>query len=521
MASDFLYCEATDTRIYANDVITIAAYPGIKWIVKHAWYKFGGAQKNGWYVLSIKDKTILPIDQIDLTTIAKDMKQGTSELRPTLQDMDAPPAESNFIVIPGTNIRLYDSDIVIISTKPNVKWIVHLGWFIYDGVQNYNWYFVSIKDGEILPASVIDLTLCTLVTSKTQGSIRYDGKVVNYTRPFTEADAEILNRAFITVDTIAQRDNLDKNLLIDGKMVRVNDIGAGFPGYFIWDAELKIWERVLDFGGIPLVIGTLENPLILSTLPEGLYRVLGTYLVSPTSDTSITTEIDHLTFVSGDSEHVAIKVLTEDSITDYIVESDYVTLVTQYATKPYVDGQIALLEIQISYILGELAKTIKKSNDPDATFEEGQWAVFDSEGNLKGLDNTASNIPYDPPASGPSSVTTNVQTAIDAINAAVAGGVQYDTEENWNAQPQLTAAKGVIYVYSNHDISAEDRFIPGIKIGDGVSYLIDMPFIDNKYAIHIADTIIHVSTDDREFWGDKVTCDIDPIKDNVLVFTKN
>ena len=65
------------------------------------------------------------------------------------------------------------------------------------------------------------------------------------------------------------------------------------------------------------------------------------------------------------------------------------------------------------------------------------------------------------------------------------------------------------------------RFIPAIKVGDGVSYLIDMPFIDDKYAKHIADTIIHVSTDDREYWGDKVTCDIDQVKQNTLIFTKS
>ena len=47
-----------------------------------------------------------------------------------------------------------------------------------------------------------------------------------------------------------------------------------------------------------------------------------------------------------------------------------------------------------------------------------------------------------------------------------------------------------------------------------------MPFIDDKYAAHIVNTVIHVSTDDREYWGDKVTCNIDPLSNNILVFTK-
>lgn len=517
MARDFLYCEETDTKIYPNDIVSISTYPNIKWIAKRGWYKIDTIQKNGWYFVSIADKTIIPADQVDITAVTKDVEQGTSEYRPTLKDTDTTPAEINYIVIPGTNIRLYDSDIVKISNKPRVKWIVHSGWFIYDNVQNFGWYFESIKTGEILPVSIIDLSLCTLVETKTQGSNRYDGKVVNYTRPFTDNDAEVLNRTFITLDTLEQRNNLDINKLINGRIVRVNDVG-GAPAYYIWNAETREWEVIDQDQGIPELVGTATNPIILSRLEQGLYRVKGVYLVSPTSDTSINTNIDHIVFVSGD-DVIEIKVITENSVIDYQVEDDYVILVNSYATETYVNNKIFIVQEQISEIIQELTDVVKKSKDSGATFTQGQWAVFDSSGNIKGLDAAAANVSYTAPQSGPTSQATTVQAAIDALNNASTDNILYDTEENWNSQIQLIAQRGVIYVYSDHAIY-QDKEIPGIKIGDGSSYLIDMPFIDDKYAAHVLDTIIHVSTDDRDYWGDKVTCNIDPLNRNILVFTK-
>lgn len=518
MARDFLYCEETDTKIYANDVVTITTYPNVKWIAKNGWYKVGTAQKKGWYFVSIADKTIIAVDSININTITKDVEQGTSEYRPTLQDMDVAPAEVNYIVIPNTNIRLYDGDIVKISNKPRTKWVVHSGWYIYADNQNFGWYLECIKNGEILPASAIDLTLCTLVTVKTQGSEKYDGKVVGYTRPFTLADAEMLNRTFITVDTIEQRDTLDTSKLINGRIVRVNDVD-GAPAYYIWNAETKSWDLIEQTEGIPELVGTAANPVILSRLEGGLYRIIGMYLISPTSDTMISTNIDHLVFVSN-GQIIEIKVETEHDITDYRVENDYVIYVNKYATEQYVNTYINIIETQISEIISEITGVVHKSTDTGATFNAGQIAIFDTSGNIKGMNATAGNLAYVPPASGPTSVTSNVQTALDALNDAISTSTLYDTEENWNAQRELIAAKGAIYVYSNHDITDQGKYIPGIKVGDGSSYLIDMPFIDDKYAKHIADTIIHVSTDDREYWGDKVTCDIDPLRQNTLVFTK-
>ena len=361
---DYIEIPESSVRLKGNDIVTISDYPNTSWVLKLGWYKIGTAQRKGYYFIDISSRMILPIEDVDLSHINKEVEQGTTELRPTLQDIDTVPAESKFIVIPGTDIRLYDSDIVKISDRPKDKWIVHTGWYIYDDVQNYGWYFVSIKNGEILPVSTIDLTLCSLVTLKTQGSEIYDGKVVNYTRPFTEADAKVLNRTFITLETIEQRDNLDKKKLVNGRLVRVNNVG-GMPNYYSWNAAEEKWELV-DFGGsgggIPEIIGTTTQPIILSLLEPGLYRVKGTYKISLSHGTTYLTVIDHIAFVSDD-ENPKIKVITEHNITDYIVEGDTVTFINNYATeqyleqnyatKIYVDDKIAVVEAEISEIISE------------------------------------------------------------------------------------------------------------------------------------------------------------------------
>ena len=67
---------------------------------------------------------------------------------------------------------------------------------------------------------------------------------------------------------------------------------------------------------------------------------------------------------------------------------------------------------------------------------------------------------------------------IDAGLAAAftAAQVYHDTVSGWNAKRELIAERGAVYVYTDASQS-EGKDIPAIKIGDGTSYLIDMPFV--------------------------------------------
>lgn len=96
----------------------------------------------------------------------------------------------------------------------------------------------------------------------------------------------------------------------------------------------------------------------------------------------------------------------------------------------------------------------------------------------------------------------------------------YDTVEGWDRKKTLISEKGAVYVYSNYQITDKGEKIPGIKVGDGTSQLIDMPFITDRYEQHINNTEIHITQQERENWNDKVTCFMSTKKDGLLVFTK-
>ena len=82
----------------------------------------------------------------------------------------------------------------------------------------------------------------------------------------------------------------------------------------------------------------------------------------------------------------------------------------------------------------------------------------------------------------------------------------------------MIAKKGYLYVYSDYK-QVDNQDVAGIKAGDGTSYLIDMPFLDKPLDEHIADTVKHITSEERTFWNNKVRCFVDPENEENLVFS--
>ena len=100
--------------------------------------------------------------------------------------------------------------------------------------------------------------------------------------------------------------------------------------------------------------------------------------------------------------------------------------------------------------------------------------------------------------------------------------VLYGSTAHWNKQPKLIAQEGYLYVYRDRQIDEQGRVVAGIKAGDGSSYLIDMPFIDQLSTDHINDPVKHITNLERVFWNNKVRCYIDnpsEVHNGNLVFT--
>lgn len=108
--------------------------------------------------------------------------------------------------------------------------------------------------------------------------------------------------------------------------------------------------------------------------------------------------------------------------------------------------------------------------------------------------------------------------------------VSENTTAGWNSTPLYLPKLGEICVYTDHttvqDDMGHDITYPGIKIGDGNSYLIDMPFVgdDIRYLLlqriksHEDNTIVHITQEERVFWNNKLNLDVD---DEELILNRN
>ena len=94
--------------------------------------------------------------------------------------------------------------------------------------------------------------------------------------------------------------------------------------------------------------------------------------------------------------------------------------------------------------------------------------------------------------------------------------VSENTTAGWAALPGYQPRRGEIVVYTDHrtvtDELGETHAVPGVKIGDGSAYAVDLPFIDDglRYEVmqalrdHAGNAAIHVSPAEKEFWNAKL-----------------
>lgn len=119
---------------------------------------------------------------------------------------------------------------------------------------------------------------------------------------------------------------------------------------------------------------------------------------------------------------------------------------------------------------------------------------------------------------------TPIKTRFQSFQRINSGAVVLsDTTENWNKQASLISELNTVYVYVDHQTKTDEEgkevWIPGIKIGDGKAYLIDLPFSDELMITHINDLGIHVTPEEKEFWNNKVRTYMDTVEGEQLVFT--
>lgn len=95
----------------------------------------------------------------------------------------------------------------------------------------------------------------------------------------------------------------------------------------------------------------------------------------------------------------------------------------------------------------------------------------------------------------------------------------FDTTENWATKGMEVSEKNAVYVYTDRGKTKDGRDIAGIKIGDGLAYIVDLPFTDEAFIEHINDKTIHITQEEREFWNNKNRAYVSPAQAETLVLT--
>lgn len=165
-----------------------------------------------------------------------------------------------YVIIPGTQQRVYEGSVVMLYRLPNLRWIIHYGYYNYNGKKQKGWYFSSIPADTTMPVFNEDLVAMKVIDGSIEPCPPGPGPhppippfppgphppypPAPIPIPFTPQDKMQVDAAMITVDDIAARDKLGRAGLQNGKIVRVNDTdGHGTIEYYSWNDSTSTWEE--------------------------------------------------------------------------------------------------------------------------------------------------------------------------------------------------------------------------------------------------------------------------------------
>lgn len=113
--------------------------------------------------------------------------------------------------------------------------------------------------------------------------------------------------------------------------------------------------------------------------------------------------------------------------------------------------------------------------------------------------------------------------AAKVLNGRIKGKV--DTTAHWNAATGFIPLKGETIIYSDYDTAIPGVTLPGIKIGDGLAYVQDLPFLNytkaSEILAHLSDDDIHVTTSEKTFWSNKLNIETETVVGETLIFNRN
>ena len=127
-------------------------------------------------------------------------------------------------------------------------------------------------------------------------------------------------------------------------------------------------------------------------------------------------------------------------------------------------------------------------------------------------------------------------TQWNVIGDIIGKNIMIGTTQDWSSHYAQVYPRGTIIIYSDHGTITETdanqqevtKSVPGIKITDGSTPLISLPFVGDDVAAairaeinnHINNNIVHITAEERTKWNNKITC-TDAAANHNLVITRN
>ena len=151
----------------------------------------------------------------------------------------------------------------------------------------------------------------------------------------------------------------------------VNQKSGKFIVTPLWEHSEQIDYDTLGNRPIVNIVGTIEEPIMVSELENGIYRIKGRYKITINDITTYLNPNYCIFIISRDSNNILIKKISNEEIIDYTVSDDVITTnltITEdflnkngYTTISYVDKKIEALELLFkedikSYIQEEINK---------------------------------------------------------------------------------------------------------------------------------------------------------------------
>lgn len=107
-------------------------------------------------------------------------------------------------------------------------------------------------------------------------------------------------------------------------------------------------------------------------------------------------------------------------------------------------------------------------------------------------------------------------------------GIKLETTNFWNLNRTYIPKLGEMIIYADGESYTNNNnqlvVVPKIKIGDGITYVSDLPFLNEKDNViiqqHISNSDIHITSAQRTFWNNKLNCQ-SMVVDEALIFNRN